>query len=205
MSPAPCRTGRGDLGGQGRMLGQRHLSRNGIKVCRAVPCRAVPCRAEPAWPGELPAPARGEALIPGWARGNCPSAGCSRGAAGMQHGGAAPLSPCSSSALLPWHPTAHPLCSHGTLPLVPSAPMAPHSLSPLLPWHPAPRPLCSRVTLPLVPSAPMGPHSSSPVLPWDPTAHPLCSRITPQLVPCAPMAPHSSSPLLPWDPTACPL
>lgn len=65
-----------------------------------MPCCAVLYSAEPAWPGELPASARGEALIPGWARGNCLSAGCSLGTAGMQRGGAAPLSPLNSSPLL---------------------------------------------------------------------------------------------------------
>lgn len=80
------------------MLSQEHLSRNGSQqrqgrstarcavLCCAMPCCAMPCcmySAEPAWPGELPALAQGEALIPGWARGNCLSAGCSPGTAGM--------------------------------------------------------------------------------------------------------------------------
>lgn len=74
-------------------------TQQGVPCC-AVPCHAVLYSAEPAWPSELPALARGEALIPGWARGNCLSAGCSPGTAGMQLAGAAPLSPLNPSPLL---------------------------------------------------------------------------------------------------------
>lgn len=63
------------------------------EVCRAAPCCAVPHHAMLSQPGPAscqPWP-RGEALIPGWARGNCLSAGCSPGTAGMQFGASCSL------------------------------------------------------------------------------------------------------------------